>query len=109
MIERVCPIHDVPLIGDKCPKKGCSARPIVTTTVYWCDTHKIPLYNSVCPLCGKKASYLAADVRPVFPEEKLLLAILTKQESPLSFDDKSVWCGNSGYYVDGKKINISIN
>ncbi len=108
MIERVCPVHEVPFVGDKCPKKECSSRPVVTTTVYWCDTHKIPLYNSVCPLCGKKASYLSTDVRPVFPEEKLLLAILTEQETPLSFDNKSIWCGNSGYYVDGKKMSISM-
>ena len=72
MIERVCPIHGVPFIGDKCPKEDCSARPVVTTTVYWCDTHKIPLYTSVCPLCKCKASYLSTDIRPVFAAHHVL-------------------------------------
>ena len=32
--------------------------------------------KSICPICGKKTSYLSSDLRPVFPEERLLLAAL---------------------------------
>jgi len=68
-----------------------------------------------CPINDRNHSYFPQGVPGrvhlecfYVPEEKLLLAILTKQESPLSFDDKSIWCGNSGYYVDGKKMSLSI-
>ena len=40
-------------------------------------------------------------MRPVFPEERLLLELLLK-EIPGSFEGKSVWASNSRYYVNGK-------
>lgn len=109
MIEKTCPVHGVPFIGEKCPKKGCNERPEVSTTIYWCDDHKIPVFDMECPLCKKEGvnknlEYMATDLRPVFPEEKVLLAVLYDKTKPYAFDDKSVWCGPSGYYVDGKKI-----
>ncbi len=49
--------------------------------------------------------HLAADVRPVFPEERLLLELLLDVE-PCSFIEKSVWATNSRYYIDGKGISL---
>lgn len=46
------------------------------------------------------------DVRPVFPEERLLLEILLGRK-PNEFIDKSVWAVNSRYYVDGKSFSLS--
>lgn len=59
-----------------------------------------------CALCGAEVSYLSSDLRPVFPEEKLLLAVLFD----LNVEDvlkSSVWAANSVYFIDGKKYSLS--
>lgn len=109
MIEKICPIHREPIHGDKCSKTGCEARPLVSTTIYWCDHCKIPTFNQQCGICGNSARYLVTDIRPVFPEEKLLLAILLKEDDPLAFDQKSVWNGSNAYYVDGERVTLSMH
>lgn len=113
MIEKTCPVHGIPFEGERCPKKECNEKPIVSTTIYWCQKHKIPLFDCKCSLCQREGEnvrikYLSTDIRPVFPEEKILLSILTEQESPLSFDNSSVWCSGNGYFVDGEKLDTSI-
>ena len=99
--ERICPI---------CGETTAEDRPI---EIYWCkhcDTPIIQYSNQIdkgiCPVCGKKTRYLAADLRPVFPEERLLLEILLGKE-PNEYIEKSVWAANSRYYIDGKGISIS--
>jgi len=62
--------------------------------------------KSSCPLCGGETTYLSTDLRPVFPQERLLLELLLDAE-PLSFAKKSVWCENSRYYIGGKSKSIS--
>ena len=114
MIEKTCPVHGIPFVGEKCPKEGCKERPVVSTTIYWCKHHKIPLYEKECPLCKQEGrredicEYLATDVRPVFPEEKVLLAILKNEENPLAYDGYSIWCGGNGYFIDGKRLETNI-
>lgn len=50
---------------------------------------------------------LTSDVRPVFPEERLLLEIIL--EKPFAFEKDSVWNGNgNNYFVNGKKIKFSV-
>ena len=61
--------------------------------------------RDICPLCGGDAPYLAADIRPVFPEERLLLEIISA--SPLAYINKSVWASNNRYYVDGKTVVVT--
>ena len=81
MIEKICPIHNVPVEGEKCSKDGCDARPIVSTTLYWCNECRVPVFGEKdeqfkdkkvnrCPVCGNECKYIATDLRPVFPEEK---------------------------------------
>ena len=48
--------------------------------------------------------YLTTDIRPVFPEERLLMEVLLGKE-PNEYLEKSVWAINSRYYIDGKSIN----
>ena len=108
MIEKICPEHNVPVYGDKCPKEGCNARPIVSTTLYWCDHCNIPTFEKVCGCCKNEGRYIATDLRPVFPEEKLLVAILLDKDKPFALDNSSVWNCTNFYIVDGKKVNISI-
>ena len=46
-----------------------------------------------CPECGNKIKYFAADLRPVFPQERLLMEIVKK--TPLKYINSSVWCANN--------------
>lgn len=74
--------------------------------IYWCDTCNIPLYQKKCS-CGSKPRRMVSDIRPVFPEERLLLEILLKK--PLAFLKDSVWNGSGNkYYVNGKRIDFSV-
>lgn len=108
MIEKLCPVHNVPVYGEKCSMPGCDARPIVSTTIYWCNECNVPSFEAECHCCHSKCEYIATDMRPVFPEEKLLLAILWDYENPLELDEHSVWNSNSGYYIDGVKKDLVI-
>ncbi len=109
MIETICPKCNVPMMGDICVKENCKAKTIVSTTLYWCADCNVPIYEKVCPCCGKSGEYIATDLRPVFPEERIILALILGKDSPLFFDDKSVWYGSGAYIVDGKKTKISIS
>ena len=60
-----------------------------------------------CPLCESEAEYLCADLRPVFPEERLLFEVIVGD--PLAFIHDSVWAAGSKYYVNGKPISIPIS
>ncbi len=108
MIEKLCPAHNVPVYGERCSMPGCDARPIVSTTIYWCKKCNVPVFEIECPCCHSKCNYIATDMRPVFPEEKLLLAILWEYDNPLDLDERSVWNSNSGYYIDGEKKELVI-
>lgn len=108
MIEKICPIHNVPVFGEKCPMRECDARPIVSTTVYWCAKCRIPSFEKTCAVCGDGCDYMATDVRPVFPEEKLLLGILLDEDNPHSLENVSVWNSSSGYYVDGRRVELAV-
>lgn len=98
----------------KCPVCGRITEQDTPADVLWCNNCGIPviqLANSpsreICPLCGKKIRHLSSDLRPVFPEERLLLAILL-HEPPEKYMGCSCWAANSRYYVDGKPLNISL-
>ena len=95
-----------------CPVCGSETVDDIPIEIYWCENCGIPLIHfstavdkGVCPICGKKTRYLASDLRPVFPEERLLLAFLLEKE-PGSLMDRTVWAANSRYYIDGKSVSI---
>jgi len=99
--EKVCPVCGETTVED------------VPVEVYWCKGCKIPIIQSInqldkgtCPICGEKTKYLTTDLRPVFPEERLLLEILLDKE-PNFYANESVWCSDNRYYIDGKSIPIS--
>lgn len=108
MIERFCPEHGIPVKGTKCSKEGCTANLISSVTIYYCKECNVPSFEKICPCCGNEGKYIASDIRPVFPEEKLLVAIASKMKSPFDLDNKSVWCSSVGYFVDGEKFELSI-
>ena len=118
MIEYRCPKHNCILTSGRCSeidideKTGekviCSENPIMTSSIYWCNHCNTPIFEKKCPECGCDSEYLATDIRPVFPEEKLLLAILLEKDNPLCFEEASVWNSANFYIIDGKKERISI-
>lgn len=60
-----------------------------------------------CPLCSCEAQYLCSDLRPVFPEERLLFEII--EGDPFKYRNASVWASGSKYYVDGTPISIPVS
>ena len=84
--------------------------------IFYCSSCDIPVITALtdideltekskCPLCGEAIKYLSTDIRPVFPQERLLLELLLG-EVPFSFVHKSVWCQDSRYYIGGKAKSI---
>lgn len=103
----------IQLLEDVCPICGSKTEPVVPIEVNWCDHCHIPLIHLAndlsmdnCPICNRTTSYLASDLRPVFPEERLLLELLLDVE-PYTYANNSVWAANSRYYIDGKPVSIS--
>lgn len=85
----------------------CGERTEANSQIYWCEDCQIPLYEEKCGICGKKGIKLCTDVRPVFPEERLLIEIVLGK--PFAFQKDSVWNGTGNrYYVNGKKISFSV-
>lgn len=98
---------------DICPVCGEITVEDIPVEVYWCKSCNTPIIQNInqadkgiCPLCGHDTKYMTADLRPVFPEERLLLECLLNKE-PNEFVESSVWAANSRYYVDGNTISIS--
>lgn len=96
-----------------CPVCGETTVEDLPIEIYWCEQCSIPIINTktqsnkgFCPVCGAKTRYIAADLRPVFPEERLLLEILLDKE-PNVWVNQSVWACNNRYYVDGKSYTLT--
>ncbi len=66
----------------------CGERTVPDSKLYWCDGCNIPLYDEVCSICHQKGRYFSTDVRPVFPQERLLLECAMGE--PLKFHGRSV-------------------
>lgn len=79
----------------------------MSSTIYWCDDCNVPIFTSECPVCGARGKYIATDVRPVFPEENMLISIILKDD-PFKYQKSSVWYGGGAYIIDGKKVKLSI-
>lgn len=100
-------------VNDKtCPVCGAVTVEDTPAEIFWCENCATPVITTLsiadkgnCPICGGKTKQLATDLRPVFPEEKLLLAVLL-DKSPNFFMNHSLWATGSRYYVDGKVLNV---
>ncbi len=94
-------------ISETCEICGKTTETDIPVMVYWCNECKTPIIKSanridknICPLCNKETSYLCSDLRPVFPEERLLIEILTA--NPFEYINKTVWAADNRYYIDGE-------
>lgn len=105
MIKYRCPADNIVTQTSKCPVCGQRAW-VDQSDIYWCDNCNIPLYEKKCS-CRGKVKRIATDMRPVFPEERLLLEVIL--DKPFAFKEDSVWnsSGNK-YYVNGSKIDFSV-
>ncbi len=97
-----------------CELCGKHTEPDIPVMIYWCEHCKTPIIREankididICPLCKGETRYMASDLRPVFPEERLLLEILVAK--PLAYKEKTVWVANNRYYIDGKAKVVPIN
>ena len=89
-----------------CPVCGGRTE-LEESSIFWCDDCNIPLFEENCPSCGKRARRIGSDIRPVFPEERLLLEILIGE--PFKYKESSVWnASGNHYYADGKRVNFTV-
>ena len=102
MIKYICKKCNIHSESSSCPHCG-ERTEIDSSKLFWCYTCNIPVHEEICPVCGTKGKYIATDIRPVFPEERLLMEILIAE--PLQYIKSSVWYTSANSYViDGKRI-----
>lgn len=104
MIKYYCDNCKIDCETSICPV--CNERVTSNSKIYWCKECNIPIYDNKCSICGTKGKYIGTDLRPVFPEERLLLEVL--MDEPLKYIKSSVWntTGNK-YIIDGEKLRVS--
>lgn len=107
-----CRNCNIELNEKKCSVCGNDTVEDIPVEIHWCSKCKVPVLQEVsqadkgvCPRCGNNMKYMASDIRPVFPEERLLLEILLDRK-PNEYINKSVWAVNSRYYIDGKSVSL---
>lgn len=98
-----------------CPVCGEVTNEDLPVEIYWCSHCRIPVIQvttqadvGICPVCNQKAKYMCSDLRPVFPQERLLLEVLLGKK-PHEYVRCSVWAADNRYYIDGKSISIPSN
>ena len=83
MSDRVwCKNCNIETNEEVCPVCGEMTVEDLPIEIYWCKHCYTPIiqfanqvHKGTCPICGQKTKYLTTDIRPVFPEERLLLEI----------------------------------
>ena len=108
MIERICPKCRIPMNGERCSNPDCGSLTQMTSKIYWCDECNIPIFDMDCPICTSKGRYIASDIRPVFPEENMLISLILTGDA-LHYQKSSAWYGNNNYIIDGKKVKLSVS
>ena len=93
--------------NELCELCGEKAIADIPTEVYYCTSCKTPIIKYVndidinsCTLCNNKTKYLSSDLRPVFPEERLLYEVL--EGVPFKYLKDDVWASKNRIYINGK-------
>lgn len=108
-----CRVDKIQTTEEICPFCGRKTENVdLNYIVHYCNNCNTPIIFEEkdkllgkCPICKNKTNYLAKDIRPVFPEERLLLAILLKRK-PENILKTDVWSSNSRYYINGETVNF---
>lgn len=109
-----CRSCDIETTESTCPICGQLTEDYIPTEIWWCPNCKTPhiLHSKhdeseeKCKICFTPLTYRCKDMRPVFPEEIILLEILLKKPAG-SLSDKGIWSSSGKYYIDGKNVSIS--
>lgn len=112
MIWYRCEREDLQVKSSICPYCGGRAYP-QKSEIYWCACCRVPTYEKICPVCRREGRRIATDVRPVFPQERLLLEVILEQQrgcEEVNLQEESVWNGAGNYYyADGRLQDVKIN
>ena len=107
MLKYICTKDNIRTKSSVCPVCGDRTE-LEKSDIYWCENCKVPLYDKTCECCVSKGRRITTDIRPVFPEERLLLEILLDKEIG-TYDNSSVWnCAGNKYLIDGERIKFSV-
>ena len=107
MLKYVCRNDNIKTKSSTCPVCG-ERTELEKSDIYWCDNCNVPLFQSECECCSGKGTRITTDIRPVFPEERLLLEILL-DKIPGTYEKDSVWnCYGNKYLINGKRIKFSV-
>lgn len=88
-----------------CPVCGDRTKSLLK--VYWCKECNIPIIDYDNHNNDHHLESISSDIRPVFPEERLLLELILDQ--PFKYINSSCWrLPNGIYFIDGKKVKIVI-
>lgn len=106
MITYRCDKDNIECMSSICPV--CRERTqLVQTDIFWCADCQVPLFEERCGRCGATGKRIGSDIRPVFPEERLLMEAVLGE--PMKYHGDSVWntAGNR-YYANGRRIPFSV-
>ncbi len=107
MLKYVCRNDNIKTKSSTCPVCG-ERTELEKSDIYWCDNCNVPLFQIECECCSGKGTRITTDIRPVFPEERLLLEILL-DKIPGTYEKDSVWnCSGNKYLINGKRIKFSV-
>lgn len=109
-----CKFCSIETNEETCPICGNKTAEDIPIEVYWCENCKVPVIKQMtdtrkttCTCCGREMKYLAKDIRPVFPEERLLMELILGKK-PNFYVKDSVWASTgSRYYINGKVKTIT--
>lgn len=103
MIKYICKnCDDLTCETSTCPVCGGRAE-LLESTIYWSKELNTPSFGKIISKNSEICESIGTDLRPVFPEERLLLEVL--QDKPMQWAGKSVWnAGGNKYIIDGKKV-----
>ena len=105
MINYLCKKCNLECETSVCPV--CNQRTeIIKTEIFYCIHCSAPSFEKKCHCCNSECISIGTDLRPVFPEERLLIEVLLNE--PFKFADKAVWnTGGSKYIINGKREILS--
>lgn len=105
MIKYICKkCNDLECDSSTCP--NCNGRTeLLSTSVFYCKHCNAPSFFEKCTICGSECESVGSDLRPVFPQERLLLEVLI--DEPFKYANEAIWnVGSNHYIINGSKKNF---